>query len=468
LARIAVAGISASAAVIATGCGESSKQLDASIIDTGTNPTMTTCPTPTPCTRTSTDVVLNDSARMIEEGRRTFRFDTFGDEAFWGGQLKLHQAIAGQANGGVGAGLSPKQAFMVGLKVDVDAIPPALAAQIKAGQVNLDDPATTLSLLQLNAVVGLTGFFAAGTPGVAQMPPKMTSIGIQCALCHSTVDDSFMAGIGKRLDGWPNRDLNVGAIIALAPDLSHYTNLLQVPLDTVKRIFMSWGPGKFDAELVLDGKAFRPDGGSAATLLPAAFGLAGVNLHTYTGWGSVTHWNAFVANIDMMGQGTLFDPRLDNAAQFPIAARARFGHIQHDQDLVSPKLPALHYYQLSLLAPKPKDGTFDKNAAARGDVLFGGKAKCTSCHVEPTHTEPGWNMHTGAEIGIDDFQANRAPDRRYRTTPLNGLFTRQKGGFYHDGRFRTLRDVIDHYDALMSLRLTDQEKIDIEQYLLSI
>src|SRR5574339_5897 len=188
-------------------------------------------------------------------------------------------------------------------------------------------------------------------------------MGIQCALCHSTVDDSFAPGIGKRLDGWPNRDLNVGAIIALSPDLSPFENILGVDRDTVVSVLNSWGPGKFDAELILDGKAFNPqqvtDGVvtgtnvSGATLIPPAFGLAGVNLHTWTGWGTVPYWNAFVANLEMHGQGTFFDPRLDNATQFPIAASMQFGHVRHDPDLVTAKLPALHFYQLALPAPQP-------------------------------------------------------------------------------------------------------------------
>ena len=271
------------------------------------------------------DDVVAAAAQSIVNGRKTFRFDTFGDEAFWGDTLKLHQAIAGSANGGVGPGVSPKTALSVGLKVDAEAVPADVAAGIKAGTVDLDDPKTTLALLKLNAVVGVTGFFSS-TSG-------LQSIGIQCALCHSTVDDSFAPGIGKRLDGWPNRDLNVGAIISLAPDLSAFTNLLQVDEATVKTVLAAWGPGRFDAELGLDGKGFRPDGKTAAVLLPAAFGLAGVGLHTYTGWGSVTHWNALVANLEMHGKGTFFDPRLNNAAKFPVAARAGFAHVVNDPDL---------------------------------------------------------------------------------------------------------------------------------------
>ena len=339
-------------------------------------------------------------------------------------------------------------------------MPADVAAGIKAGTVDLDDPKTTLALLKLNAVVGVTGFFSS-TNG-------LQSIGIQCAFCHSTVDDSFAPGIGKRLDGWPNRDLNVGAIISLAPDLSVFTNLLQVDEATVKTVLAAWGPGRFDAELELDGKGFRPDGKTAATLLPAAFGLAGVGLHTYTGWGSVTHWNALVANLEMHGKGTFYDPRLDDAAKFPVAARAKMGHVKNEPDLISGMLADLHIYQLALKAPAPPAGSFDADAASRGKALFADKGRCASCHVLPNFSEPGWPMHTGAEIGIDDFQAKRSPDERYRTTPLKGLFTRMKGGFYHDGRFATLGDVVDHYDALLGLGLSAGEKTDLVEYLKSL
>ncbi len=248
--------------------------------------------------------------RLIDEGRRVFRYETFGDEAFWGDTLKLHRAIEGTTFGGVGPGVSPKTALAVGLKVDVDALPPQLLAALGNGQVDLNDPASTLALIKANAVVGITGHFDAGG--------GLTSMGVQCALCHSTVDNSFAPGIGHRLDGWANRDLNVGAIVSLAPDLSALTTLLGVDEITVRKVLESWGPGKFDAELNLDGKAFRPDGGRAATLIPPAFGLAGVNLHTWGGgWGTITYWNAFVANLEMNGRGNFFDERLDN----PISTR---------------------------------------------------------------------------------------------------------------------------------------------------
>ena len=401
----------------------------------------------------------------ILRGRKIFRFDTFGDQAFWGGTLRLHQAIAGQGNGGVGGGLSPKAALALGLKVDVDALPGKLRSDLRRGRVDLENPATTLALLQLDAVVGVRGFF--------DERKRLQSVGITCALCHSTVDNSFAPGIGNRLDGWAARDLNVGAIIALSPTVQPFVDLLSFAVPgidgaTVRTVLRSWGPGKFDAELLLDGKAFRPDGKSAATLIPPAFGLAGVNMHTWTGWGSVTHWNAFVANLEMQGSGTFFDPRLDDPVKFPIAAAAGFGDVRKKPDVISGKLAALHVYQLSLPAPRAPSSSYDAAAAKRGHTLFEGKADCARCHVPPLYTEPGWNMHRAEDIGIDDFQAKRSPDERYRTSPLKGLWTHTKGGFYHDGRFASLRTVIDHYDQQFALGLTSAEKADLVEYLKSL
>ena len=401
------------------------------------------------------EVISANAARMLADGRSIFRYDTFGSEAFWTGRLRIHQAIAGARLGGVGLGVSPATALAVGLKVDSEALPPSITAGIRGGSIDLNDPATTLALLQLNAVIGLSGHFDG---------PRLTSVGIQCSLCHSTVDDAVAPGIGRRLDGWPNRDLNVGAIVNLAPDLSAFTSHLGADEATVRRVFSSWGPGRFDAELLLDGKAFRPDGRTAATLIPAAYGLAGVNLHTYTGWGSVTHWNAFVANLEMMGSGTFYDPRLTDATRFPLAARAGFANVRKSPDLVTSKLAALQYYQLSIPAPTPSPDTYSPRGAERGRDVFNGAARCASCHVAPIFSEPGWPMHTAAEIGIDDFQANRSPDQRYRTTPLRGLFARAKGGFYHDGRFPTLRAVVDHYDQAFNLRLSEGDKLDLVEY----
>jgi cytochrome c2 len=403
--------------------------------------------------------------RYLEEGRETFRFDTFGSEDFWGGKLRLHEAIAGEKLGGTGPGLSPKKALELGLKVDVNAIPEDVAKALSKGEVDLTDPASTLLLLKANAVVGATGFFA-------EDGKTLTSVGIQCAICHSTVDDSYAPGIGQRLDGWPNRDLNIGAIVALAPDLTAFTNMLQIPEDEVKRGVEAWGPGKFDAELNLDGKAFRPDGKTSATLNPPAFGLAGVNNHTWTGaWGTVSYWNAYVGNLEMHGKGVFYDPRLDDAEKYPVAARTKQGQKKDEEDRITAKLPALHFYQLSLPTPKPPQGTFESAAAENGEALFNGKAKCATCHVPPIFTEPGWNLHTAEEIGIDDFQAMRSPDERYRTAPLRALWDMKKihkGGFYHDGRFAMLEDVVEHYNAHLSLDLTDEEKRDLIEYLKSI
>jgi len=293
-------------------------------------------------------------------------------------------------------------------------------------------------------------------------------MGTQCALCHSTVDNSGGFGIGNRLDGWANRDLNVGAIVGLSPNLKPVADVLGADVATVKKVLASWGPGKFDAEVFLDGKAFRPDGKSGATLIPPAFGLAGVNLHTWTGWGSITQWNAFVANLEMHGIGNFDDERLNDPVKFPIAARNGFAHVRNEVDLITPKLPALQVYQLSLEAPVPPAGSFDEESARKGKELFNGKAQCATCHTPPIFTEAGWNMHTAEEIGIDDFQAKRSPDERYRTSPLNGLWTHQKGGFYHDGRFATYADVVDHYDAHFDLALTAEEKTQLVEYLKSL
>jgi hypothetical protein len=406
------------------------------------------------------DGVLDAAVDMLKEGRQTFRHDTFGDEAFWGGELRLHEAISGASFGGVGPGLSPAEALELGLKVDIEALPNKLLNDISKGKVGLDDPATTLRLLSHDAVVGVTGFF--------DDEGGLSAVGIQCALCHSIVDDSFTSGLGVRLDGWANRDLDVGRIIALAPDLSPFADLLGLSQDDVRDVLRSWGPGRFDAALVLDGMAEAPGGGPAATLIPPAFGLAGINLHTWTGWGSVSHWNAFVANLEMHGVGTFYDPRLDDPDRFPIAARHGFGSVRNSPDLITPRLAALHVYQLVLKAPVPERDSYDSAAADRGRDVFEDKALCATCHVPPLLTEPGWNMHTAQEIGVDDFQSMRSPDERYRTAPLKGLFSHAQGGYYHDGRFPTLDAVVAHYDRHFGLELTADEKKDLVEYLKSL
>jgi hypothetical protein len=425
--------------------------------------------------KAKSDPTQTRADRLIVQGRRVFRFNTFGDEAVWGGVLGLHKAIEGSKLGGVGAGISPKQALAVGLKVDAAAIPKKVAAAIKAGKVDLDDPATTVTLLKLNAVVGVKGFF--------DNKGNLGSVGITCAVCHSTVDDSFAPGIGKRLDGWPNQDLNVGAIVASAPNLKPLEDSLHADEATVKKVLMSWGPGKFDAELDLDGKAFRPDGKPAATRIPSAFGKDGQNLHTWEGgWGTVTYWNAFVANLEMHGTGNFYDPRLDDKTRYPLAAEAGFGHTHPyvgqgvlpvpdkptgEPDRVTEALRSLDLYQRSLPVPTPPKGSFDAAAAKRGAQVFNGPGKCASCHMGSIGTEPGYNAHTPAQICTDAFQADRGPDGTYTTAPLQALFTRSKRGFYHDGRYPTLMDVVNHYDGCFKLGLSAQQKGDLVEYLKS-
>jgi hypothetical protein len=406
-------------------------------------------------------VIEANMGELYRSGGQIFRFDTFGDERFWSDTLKLHQAIGGARFGGVGPGVSPATAFAVGLKLDVEMVPRPVLSAIANKTIDLNDPANTLALIAAKAVIGVVPF--GGTGGQPQ------TVGLTCAFCHSTVDDSFAPGIGHRLDGWPNRDLNVGAIVALSPDLSAVASLLQVDQTTVRTVLNSWGPGKFDAELFLDGKAFRPDGKTAATLIPPAFGLAGVNMHTYTGWGSVPYWNAFVANLEMHGSGVFYDPRLNDKTRFPVAARAGLGNVRTGgDDGITSRLAALQFYQLAIPAPAAPRGSFDTRAAEHGEQLFNGPARCSSCHVPPLFTEPGWAMHTADEIGIDDFQASRSPDDRYRTTPLKGLWAHAKGGFYHDGRYPTLLAVVQHYNQVFSLRMTDAEMSDLAEYLKSL
>jgi hypothetical protein len=422
-----------------------------------------------------------DNAKiLIDEGRHIFRFDTFGDEAFWSGALHIQEVVRT---------LSPQNALSLGLKVDAQALSPSVIEEIRHGRVNLNDPAVTLALIKQNAVLGVVGTFSGNT---------LTKVGFTCALCHSTVDNSVAPGIGKRIDGLANRDLNVGAIVATAPNLQPVVDLLHLaPQDAsltvqnVRDVLHTWGPGKFDAELFLDGKAFNPQqtsngtvtgtNVSGATLIPNAYGLPGHNLHTWTGgWGTVTYWNAFVAVNELHGIGTFFDERFDDANQFPIAAAAKLGHVSvdPDSDQVTGKLPALHFYQLALPVLRPRAGVdFNQVAANRGDELFSGKANCNSCHHEPLWTEPGWNQHTAEEMRIDSFEADRSPGHAYQTMNLAGLFVRErglfmfpqnKGRFYHDGRFDTLLDVVNSYDQRFNLGLTDGEKQDLIEYLKSL
>jgi hypothetical protein len=426
--------------------------------------------------------IRGNTRTMMDQGRETFRYDTYGSEAFFGNTIGLHQAIEGSKfPGGVGPGVSPATALKVGLKVDADALPPAVVSAVQAGQVDLNDPAVTVTLLQLGAVVGVQGVF--NNPNDASQGLK--AVGITCALCHSTVDNSFAPGIGHRLDGWANQDLNVGAIVALAPNLQPVADLLNnglppgqhVDVPTVQKVLNSWGPGRFDAELFMDGKAFGPGGSNASTLIPDAFGLTGVNAHTWTGdWGNVTYWNAFVSNLEMHGSpGTFFDPRLSDKKQFPVAAANGFNHVSAPPgvDRISPKLAALQFYQLSMPTPRPQAGQdFAQAAADRGRVIFDGKGQCATCHVPPMFTEPGWNLHTPTEIGLDDasgrFEAERSPNGMYRTSPLAGRLFKRTRGYFHDGRFSSLLDVVNHFDKFLKLQLTDSEKSDLVEYLRSL
>jgi hypothetical protein len=402
---------------------------------------------------------LNEDIKSFEDqGKQIFRFATYGDEDFWSGLLHIDKAIEGKNNGGFGAGVSPKTALAVGLKVDVDALPPDVRAGIKNGTINLNDPAITLALLKLNAVVGVKGNFNTGG--------KLQSLGITCASCHSTVDNSFAPGIGKRLDGWPNRDLNVGAVISLTDNAQPIADLLHVDEGTLRNVLGLWGPGKFSAILFMDGKALRPDGKVAANLIPAAFGLKDITLATYTGWGDISYWNAFVANLEMHGKGIFFDPRLNDPAKYPIAVENHFYSVLNLPDLITPKLLALRIYQHSIDAPKPPAGSFNKAAAARGETIFLTKAKCAQCHTPPLYADNV--LHSANEIGIDNFEAMRSPTGKYRTTPLGGLFTREKGGFYHDGRFATLLDVVNHYNDYNKLHLTQAEKSNLVEFLKSL
>jgi hypothetical protein len=408
--------------------------------------------------------------RLFEQGKAVFRFDTFGDEDYWGGKLELHKAIAGAALGGVGPGVSPKTALTAaGLKVDVDALPGNLQAKLKQGKVDLDSPATTLALLELNAVVGVKGVFDKGG--------SLSSVGITCALCHSTVDDSFAPGIGKRLDGWPNQDLNVGLIVSLAPNLAPMADQVlgasdPATIDTLKKVLLSWGPGFYDAEVNIDAIGFRPDGKSAAVRIPAAYGHLGEDLHTWTGgFGNVTYWNAYVANLQMHGNGNFNDERFNDPAKYPAAVRGGFFKLRHTPDQVTPKLAALHYYQLSLKAPTPPAGSFDPAAAKRGEAVFNGQGKCAECHMPPLYTDSGYNAHKPAELCIDSFQADRGPTGAIGSTlvtpQLRGLWSRSKRGFFHDGRFPTLLDVADHYNACFNLGLSAGQESDLVEFLKS-
>ncbi len=373
-------------------------------------------------TSTSTDPAV------IASGQQIFRHDTFGDEIFWSDTLKLHTVID-QA-------VSPRTALSVGLKVDVDALPQSLQTALANGQVDLDSPATTVALLKLGAVIGLEGQVTT-VNGV----DHLTRLGVTCAVCHSTVDNSFTTGIGHRLDGWPNRDFNSGAVVALSPVLTA----------AQKAVYNSWGPGKYDAR-------FNIDGLNGPSVIPPAYGLAGINKVTVTGDGDqISYWNRYVAVTQFGGQGTFSEPRTGV-------------NITHgNQDLVTSALPALQAYQLSLAAPTPPAGSFDTAAAARGQLLFQGKAQCASCHSGPQFTDANTRLHPVTDSLTEPetpSAAARSATKQYRTSPLRGVW--QHAPYFHDGSSPTLEDVVTRYNARLNLGLSAQEVSDVGQYLRSL
>jgi mono/diheme cytochrome c family protein len=362
------------------------------------------------------------SPQNLAAGQQIFRFDTFGDEQFWTDTARMHEVIQ--------KSVSPATALSVGLKVDADAIPPAVAAAIKAGKVDLNDPATTVTLLKLNAVVGVKGTIAS-----VNGKDSLMRVGITCALCHSTVDNSFSKGIGRRKDGWPNRDLNVGAIIALSPAIT----------PAQKAVYNSWGPGKYDPRYNFDGK-------STPLVLPPAYGLAAVKNEVYTAEGPISYWNAYVAVTQMHGRGNFSDARLGI-------------DIRQSPDMVTSKLPALRAYQHSIAAPPPPAGSFDAAAAARGQVVF--NRSCATCHVGGSGTDNNSGvLHAPSETGMDGAYALRTANKAYRTTPLRGLW--QHPPYFHDGSAATLADVVTHYNNFRHLNLSAGQQQDLMQYLKSL
>jgi len=350
----------------------------------------------------------------VAAGREIFRHETWGDEAFWTDVLHLHEVVQNAVD--------PVTALAVGLKVDAARLPPGFLAG-----ADLTSPATTVELLRRDAVVGVKAKVTAGG--------RIAQLGITCALCHSTVDNAVAPGIGRRLDGWPNRDLNVGAIVALSPVLDAAT----------KAVFQSWGPGRYDAY-------FNHDGKNGAVLLPPAYGLRDVALETYTGEGPISYWNSYVAVTQMHGQGSFSDPRLGI-------------NIVAQPDLVTPQLPVLRRYQFTLDPPAPPPGSFDPAAAERGKVVFNQAGRCASCHIPPTYTDAPL-LHTPAETGSDPVLAGRGTTGRYRTTPLRGAW--QHPPYFHDGSAATLADVVVHYNTTLRLGLTAQQQADLVQFLKSL
>jgi mono/diheme cytochrome c family protein len=365
---------------------------------------------------------------LVAQGRHIFRFETFGDEAKWTDALRLHEVVA--------AAVDPTTALSVGLKVDADALPQSVKDGILAGTVDLKSPATTLALLKLDAIVGLKGRVDTEN-GV----DKLKRLGVTCALCHSTVDNSFAPGIGKRLDGWPNRDLNVGAIVALSPALSA----------AEKAVFNSWGPGMYDPRHNIDGL-------NKPVVIAPAYGLAGIHKITFTGDGDeIAYWNRYVAVTQMGGLGTFSDPRL------PLTIT------NGTVDLVSDKLPALQAYQLTLAAPAAPPGSVDPGAAARGQLVFEGKGRCASCHTGSLFTDANAQLHPPGDSVVEPetpSYASRSATRMYRTTPLKGVW--QHAPYFHDGSAATLEDVGTAYNNKLGLGLTPQEINDLAQYLKSL
>jgi hypothetical protein len=373
--------------------------------------------------------------RGIDAGRQIFRYDTFGDEQLWTDLLRMHEVVAN---------VPPATALAVGLKVDVDALPPAVIEALQAGQVDLTDPAVTVELLRLNAVVGVQG--------KVDDLGRLTSVGITCALCHASVDDSFTKGIGRRMDGWANTDLNVGAIVALSPVLDNAT----------KAEFNAWGPGKYDPRHhAFNGTNIIPlNGPSLPIVIPPIYGLRGVGFETFTADGPISYWNSYVGVGQMGGQGTFNDPRIGL-------------FINQTPDLVTPKLAALLDYQLSLRPPVAPKGSFDRQAANRGRALFRNEAGCATCHQGRTFTDvlsgPDPRvpfLHHPAETGMDPAYAFRSATGQYRTTPLRGL--QQHAPYFHDGSAPDLLSVVEHYDTLFGLNLTPAQKADLVEYLKSL
>jgi mono/diheme cytochrome c family protein len=356
-----------------------------------------------------------ETRETMDWGMEIFRHATFGDEALWTDTLRMHEVIA--------SAVDPMTALAVGLKVDADALPAGILES-----VDLTDPQTTVALIGLDAVVGVKG--RVGDDG------SLEEVGITCALCHSIVDDSVAPGIGRRLDGFPNRDLDPGFIISLSPSLT----------EEQKAVYRSWGPGRYDPR-------FSVDGLNGPVLIPPAYGLQGVALETYTGDGPISYWNAYVAITQMGGKGTFSDPRIGVS-------------VENTPDLVTPRLPALLAYQLSLAAPAPPAGSFDAQAADRGSAVFMGRGGCATCHQGSSFTDAGETLHAAAEVGMDSFYATRSATGLYRATPLRGAW--QRPPYFHDGSAATLADVVEHYDAHLALALSEMEKSDLVEFLKSL